>query len=284
MEVYEKESVSLYLSDLHLIENVVSKVQDIKIYQHLTLGKVLVINDEIHNVENWAPLYHEAITHIPMMFIEHPLSVLILGGGDLYAAEIALQYPTVQKVIVCDYDPEVIRLTKSYYPHAKAVLSDSRLSIVYQDAKIFLKECSEQFDLIIDDCFNLVEDFLPEDQIFEVLNRHLTSDIGVCSSLIYMHIFDSNTMAKTSKNLFSQYKTVLSMVAVPEYPGVLHLLTMWGQSKYLSQNIIKSKNKWHIDRLSKSETCGQIFDPRYCNYYLYLPPYIKSRLTDMKGC
>lgn len=84
MEIYEKESVSLYLSNMVQLENEESNVQSIQIYQHPNLGKVLVINGEIQNVEKWAPLYHEAIVHIPMMFLEEPRSVLILGGGDLY--------------------------------------------------------------------------------------------------------------------------------------------------------------------------------------------------------
>ena len=77
MDVFEHESVSLYLSGMDLLEAINSKVQSIQIYQHQMLGKVLVINDEIHNVERWAPFYHEAIVHIPMMFIEQPKSVLI---------------------------------------------------------------------------------------------------------------------------------------------------------------------------------------------------------------
>ena len=42
-----------------------------------------------------------------MMFLEEPRSVLILGGGDLYAAEIALQYPSVEQVTLCDHDPKL---------------------------------------------------------------------------------------------------------------------------------------------------------------------------------
>lgn len=279
MEFFEKRSVSLYLSDIELIEKTNSKVQSIQIYQHKMLGKILVIDGEIHNVEKWSPLYHEAIVHIPMMFIEQPQSVLILGGGDLYAAEIALQYPSVKEVVLCDYDPEIIQLTKKYYPHAKNVLNNRKLSIIYQDAKQYLADCNKQFDLIVDDCFNLVEDFRPSDNIFQVLYNHLTPQIGVCSSLVYRHIFDISTITKTKEDLFSQYKTILSLVTVPEYPGVLHLLTMWGKSTFLAQDMFQSINIWHINMLKNKQPCGKFFDPRYCSYYLYLPSYIKKILS-----
>lgn len=279
MEIFEHESVSLYLSGLDLLETIKSEVQSIQIYQHNRLGKVLVINGEINNVERWAPLYHETIVHIPMMFIERPTSVLILGGGDLYAAEIALHYPSVKEIILCDYDPEVIRLTEKHYPHSKNVLSDKRLTIVYQDAKTYLSACDRQFDLIVDDCFNLIADFSPDEHIFQVLYNCLTPRVGICSSLIYRHLFDHYTLSKTKDQLFKQFKTILSLVTVPEYPGVLHLLTMWGKSPYLSQSMAKSKNSWHLEMLKQNHPCGQLFDPRYCRYYLYLPSYVKETIN-----
>lgn len=280
MEVFEHEPVSLYLSDLNLLEAVDSQVQRIQVYQHPILGKVLVINGEIQNVERWAPLYHEAIVHIPMMFIEEPKSVLILGGGDLYAAEIVLQYPSVNEVVLCDYDPEVIRLTEKYYSHTAGVLANKRLHIVYQDAKKFLSVCGKQFDLIVDDCFNLIGDFSPSEHIFRVLYDHLTPCVGVCSSLIYRHLFDCYTLAHTKERLFKQFTTILSLVAVPEYPGVLHLLTMWGKSSHLSQCLVKSKNVWHMEMIEQNHPCGQLFDPKYCKYYLYLPGYIKDVIDN----
>lgn len=280
MEVFEPESVSLYLSGLDLLESTESEVQSIQVYQHNELGKVLVIDEEIHNVERWAPFYHEAIVHIPMMFVEQPTSVLILGGGDLFAAEIVLQYPSVKEVVLCDYDPEVIRLTRKYYPHANKVLQDNRLSIVYQDAKKYLLICDKKFDLIVDDCFNLIGDFSPNEHIFQVLYDRLTPCVGVCSSLIYRHLFDHCTMSKTKDQLFKQFKTILSLVTVPEYPGVLHLLTMWGKSPYLSQNMANSKNSWHLETLKQKHSCGQLFDPKYCGYYLYLPSYIKKAINQ----
>lgn len=279
MEIHEKESVSLHLSNMVQLENEESKVQSIQIYQHPELGKVLVINGEIQNVEKWAPLYHEAIVHIPMMFLEEPRSVLILGGGDLYAAKIALQYPSVEQVTLCDYDPEIIRLTAKHYGHAQSVLDNPKVKICYQDAKKYIKECQKKYDLIVDDCFNLVKDFSPQDQVFAQLAELLTPSVGVCSSLMYRHIFDQFTIEQTSKNLLSQFNTVLSLVTVPEYPGILHLLTMWGRSIHLSQDLSTSQNRYHVDIIQSGDRfVGQIFDPKFCKYYLYLPKYIKNIL------
>lgn len=278
MEIYEKEPVSLYLSNMRLVEECISELQSVQIFQHQQLGKILVINGEIHNVERWAPFYHEAITHIPMMFIEQPQTVLILGGGDLYAAEIILKYPTIKRVVICDYDPNVIKLTQKYYSHADKVISDSRVQFIYKDAKQYISNCSEKFDLIIDDCFNLVEDFEDTDNVFDVLVGLLIDNIGVCCSLLYRHIFEQYVMQTTKKRLFEKNKTVLSLVTVPEYPGILHLLALWGKSPNLSQDMKESINIWHQECISKNTDCGTVFSPQYCEFYLYLPQYIKKLL------
>lgn len=278
MEIHEEEPVSLHLSNLELLEECTSKLQNVQVFQHCQLGKVLVINNEIHNVEKWAPFYHEAITHIPMMFIERPQTVLILGGGDLYAANIILEYPTIKHVVICDYDPNVIYLTQKYYPHADKVIKDSRVQFIYNDAKQYINNCNEKYDLIIDDCFNLVEAFDEKDNIFGVLNGLLSNGTGVCCSLLYRHIFEQYVMQKTKERLYEKHQTVLSLITVPEYPGILHLLAIWGKAKSLSQSLKTSTNIWHKKCIAENIQCGTLFSPRYCQFYLYLPPYIKNLL------
>lgn len=278
MEIHEREPVSLHLSNLSLLEECSSQFQRVQIFQHCQLGKVLVINNEIHNIEMWSPFYHEAIVHIPMMFIEQPQTVLILGGGDLYAADIVLKYPNVKRIIICDYDPNVICLTQKYYLHADKVIKDPRVQIINEDAKQYINKCKEKFDLIIDDCFNLVEAFDATDNIFEILKELLKSDTGICCSLLYRHIFEKYIMQTTKERLFEKQKTVLSLITVPEYPGILHLLAIWGKAKCLSQNLKKSVNIWHKKCITENMQCGDLFSPQYCQFYLYLPPYIKKLL------
>lgn len=271
MEFFEKEKVSLYLNDLELVDDFSSKLQCVQLYNHDQLGKVLVINNEIQHVENWMPFYHESITHIPIMFIPRVEKVLILGGGDLYAAAEILKYNTISKLVLCDYDKNVLALTRKYYAHAKKVFEDKRFNLFIGNAKNYINCCDEKFDLIIDDCFNLVSSFENE-KIFFLLKNMLTEQ-GVCSSLVYRHIFDNQIMLKTYNRLIKKQKTVLSLVAVPEYPGILHFLTIWGNQKALSQNLEKSLNYEHNDGFNSK--C-HLFNSEFCRFYLYLPPYVNN--------
>ena len=271
--IFEKENVSLYLDNLTLLEDVSSELQSVQLYKHPNLEKVLVINNEIQHVENWIPYYHEQLVHIPMMFIKNPRKVLILGGGDLFAALEVLKYNSVTQLVLCDYDKNVIELTNKYYPHSEKVLVDSRLKLCLDNAIDYINNCNEKFDLIIDDCFNLVGSF-DSSYIFEKMKSLLTPE-GVCCSLIYRHIFDRETMNKTKTRLFNTQKTILSLITVPEYPGVLHLLTIWGKSPFLNQNIKSSINNNHSALFN--DKCA-LFNSNFCSFYMYLPPYIKKLL------
>lgn len=276
MDFYEKETVSLHLNNLQLIEDASSSLQTIQLYQHCQLGKVLIINNEIQHIEKWVPFYHEAIVHIPSMFIHEIKKVLILGGGDLFAAAEVLKYNSISKVVLCDYDQNVINLTSKYYPHARKVLSDKRFHLIVENADLYLQRCKENFDLIIDDCFNLVE-YFNDKEIFYVLKDTL-SENGVCSSLVYRHIFDYETMQKTFNRLVENQKTVFSLVTVPEYPGILHLLTIWGKAKELNQNMCHSIN---IEQKQQFSLQCKLFNSDFCKFYLYLPPYIKEIIEEV---
>jgi spermidine synthase len=282
LSYHEEDNVSLYLSDIELLEDFDSSVQHIKLLSHKDLGKILIINGEIQHVEKWNPFYHESVTHIPMMFLEKPETVLILGGGDLYAAEQVLLYPSVKKVVLCDHDIEVINLTKKYYPHAEKVLGDDRFILVIADAREYIDTCTESFDLIINDAFNLVDHFSRQEDIFQKL-YNLLSPKGLCSDLLYRHIFDKHVLRETAEVLFSNKKTVLSLIVVPEYPGILHLLSMWGKTSLLDQGCKESRNLFHKELMNKRVEYFSYFDPRYCSYYLYIPRYIQQIIDNIES-
>ena len=155
MEFHEDANVSLHLSDLVPICEFESKQQTIGLYTHPLLGKVLILNDEIHHIENYQHLYHEPLVHLPLVFIEEPRSCLIIGGGSLFAAFEVLKYPTIEKVVLCDFDHTVLDLMSDTYEHAKQVINDRRFFHVEEDALTFINNINEKFDLIINDCFDL---------------------------------------------------------------------------------------------------------------------------------
>lgn len=280
MVFHENESVSLFLSELIPIEIVASPKQKIEFYKHPILGKVLIINGEIQHVEKYQAMYHEMLVHLPMSFIRKPKTVLILGGGSLFAAYEALKYPSVSNVVLCDYDSEVLNIMNKHYQHAHHVMNCNRFTYIEENAFSYIDKCKLKFDLVINDCFNIAKCSMQSQMSYYRLLSSLCTETGVCVDIIYRHIFDKETTQESLKYLKGEKELAMSLVIVPEYPGILHLETIWGNNANLNQYAHQSCNLFHLDLLRKSlSTPFSYFSPCHIPYYLYLPPYIRNMFS-----
>ena len=269
MTFHENDLVSLYLADLIEIENVTSDRQSIKLYIHPTLGKILIINGEIQHIENYQCLYHEMLVHLPISFLPCPRQALIIGGGSLFAAYELLKYNSIAKVVLCDYDPAVISLMGKYYNHAAKVLDDQRFQYVNSDARQYLEAETNQYDIIINDCFNIIKEITPNGKSLADLLFEKLTNCGVCSDIIYRYIFDQDTTLATLKKMKTYSNVCFSLVTVPEYPGILHLEVLWGKNQNLMQT---TKTTCNLEQY-KSQMF-QYYNPNMLTYYLYLPKYL----------
>lgn len=278
MNFYEKEPISLYLDDIEILENVSSSKQNIQIMKHSFLGLVLVINGEIQHIQHFQCMYHELLVHLPISFIKEPKTALIIGGGSLFAAYEVLKYPSIENVTLCDHDCTVLNLMEKYYQHARNIRKDSRFTFVEKDGLQYINSCEKKYDLIINDCFNLLELEKRNIAIYHKLKNLLTTE-GVCSDIIYRHIFDGTNTHDSIEKIKKLGPIIMSLVTVPEYPGILHLETLWGKNGNLSQNCKKVINTYQNRILSGGEKNPfDFFSPNNLGFYLYLPPYIKSKI------
>lgn len=278
MNYYEKENISLYLNDLILLEHVTTVKQKIKIYSHPLLGLILIINDEIQHIEKYQCLYHELLVHLPMSFCAVPRNALIIGGGSLFAAYEILKYPSIQKVVLCDHDHTVLQLMKKYYSHAQSVMHDPRFHYVESDGFTYLQNDTKQYDLIINDCFNLLKEGERHSiSLYKKLNSMLTEN-GVCSDIVYRHIFDGTITHDSIQEIKKDSQLALSLVTVPEYPGILHVETIWGRNSHISQSCKKTNNIYQQECINNNYSPFDFFSPENIPFYLYLPPYLKRFL------
>jgi spermidine synthase len=274
VEFHEDANVSLYLSDLSAVCEFDSMRQRVGLYEHPLLGKVLILNGEIHHIESYQHLYHEPLVHLPLAFLEEPRSCLIIGGGSLFAAFEVLKYPTIEKVVLCDFDHTVLDLMFHTYEHAKKVKTDNRFHYIEEDAISFIDSLNDKFDLVINDCFNLAE-ISTSVSMYDKLNS-LCTPYGICADVIYRHIFDRVTTQESLRLINSKMNLALSLTVIPEYPGILHILTIWGKNPNISQTQTKTINLFQLDKSNKHNF--KVFVPDHIPYYLYLPPYIKGML------
>jgi spermidine synthase len=270
----EKIDLAVSFRNLDLIEAFESDMQDIKLFHHQLLGKILVIDNEVQHVENWQPLYHEPLVHVPASFVSDIRTVLILGGGSLFAAAEALRYSSVERCVLVDHDTSVLKLMARHYVHVDKVLSDRRFEHIARDAIGFMQETDQQFDLVINDCFDTLS--LSQDtgmSVFQMMTRKITPT-GVCSDLIYRHVFESSHIRATRKALETTRSYGLSLINVPDYPGALHVLTFWGAR-------VSQDSRFPLNNIQRSWCEGnapeglKFFDPAFLSFHLYIPPYLK---------
>ncbi len=280
MKFYEDEPVSLYLNNLTKINSYQSLKQQVDLLNHPWLGKILIINGEIQHVEKYQTLYHELLVHLPAAFVPNIRKVLVLGGGSLFAAHEVLKYPTVESVTLCDYDHSILDLMSEHYSHAKIVLQDPRFHYVESEGKSFVKGLNTKYDLIINDCFNLAEISNKENISYYRLLSNLCSADGVCVDIIYRHIFDQQVTIDTLSYLKKENRLAMSLVVVPEYPGILHIETIWGNSSYISQDTKNTINLFQKEIIAKNLFSPyKFYSPENLGFYLYLPPYIKEKFN-----
>jgi spermidine synthase len=261
----------------------------INIFRHPELGKVFVLNDEIQHVEAWAPLYHEPLVHLSAAFVREVKSVMILGGGTLYAASEVLKYRSVERVVVFDHDPQVSQTAAEFYSHAIACLNDSRFTLVHEDAYSSVARFQNQFDLIINDGADLISTQSPKRQgrcrsnMFFIMTQAL-KPTGVCADVIYRHVFERQRILRTAEQLQQGTRHALSLVFLPEYHGILHLLSIWGGgASSVTQTLDRPKNKEQLRWVKKPAISPCVYyDPRFLRYYLYLPRYLSSALEVKK--
>src|SRR4051812_31476098 len=99
--------------------------------------------------------YHEALVHPAMMATDAPpRRALILGGGDGLALREVLAHPSIEAVTLVDLDPAMPTLARSF-PTLVALnrssFSDRRLTLVHDDASVWLAEHAGLWDVIIVD-------------------------------------------------------------------------------------------------------------------------------------
>ncbi|PKA52528.1 Thermospermine synthase ACAULIS5 [Apostasia shenzhenica] len=135
-----------------------SQYQDIALLDTKPFGKALVIDGKLQSAEIDEFIYHECLVHPALLHQMNPRNVFIMGGGEGSTAREILRHKTVDRVVMCDIDEEVVDFCKSYLVANREAFCDLRLQLVINDARAELKKIEERFDVIIGDLADPIED------------------------------------------------------------------------------------------------------------------------------
>ncbi len=138
--------------------------QRVDVVDTFSFGRCLVLDGKIQSSELDEYIYHEALIH-PAMVLHGidagrpPEDALIMGGGEGAALRELLKYPSLKKIVMVDLDKEVVDICREYLPswHQNS-FDNSRVELLYMDARHYVEETDHKFDLVISDITEPVDE------------------------------------------------------------------------------------------------------------------------------
>lgn len=115
-------------------------------------GKVLFLDKELQSAESDEAIYHEHLIHPIMNSMRERanLRVLIVGGGEGATAREVLKWSNVTYVDWVDIDEPLVELCRRHLRWVEdEVYNDTRLHYTGADIRLFLRNCTTSYDVIV---------------------------------------------------------------------------------------------------------------------------------------
>ena len=224
--------ISPDLTMLHSIKEMIysgrSKFQSVDIINTGSFGICLVLDGKIQSSEADEFVYHEALVHPAMLTHPRPESIFIAGGGEGATLREVLAHKTVKRAVMVDIDEEVVSLCRRFLPswHQNA-FDDPRAELHFVDARKYLEQSSDKFDVIIIDLVDPLEQgparLLYTREFYQIVKQKLGHD-GIMSVQAepaeWRNLDNFTAIANTLRNVFP--------IARPYQAHVPSFLGLWG--------------------------------------------------------
>jgi spermidine synthase len=126
--------------------------QRIKVFENAKWGRVMTLDGVVQTTEGDNFIYHEMLTHVPILAHGAAKRVLIVGGGDGGMAREALRHRSVESVTMVEIDRGVVDMCLEHLPSISAgAFDDPRLNLVIADGADFMRDSDQTFDVAIID-------------------------------------------------------------------------------------------------------------------------------------
>jgi Spermidine synthase len=89
-----------------------SEHQDLVIFDHDRFGRILALDSIIQLTTSDEFIYHEMMSHLPIIAHGNAKRVLIIGGGDGGVLRHCLMHPGVEQVTQVEIDPQSLGSTR----------------------------------------------------------------------------------------------------------------------------------------------------------------------------
>ncbi len=230
--------------------------------------------------------YHEALVHVPMSFAKKNASILILGGGDGLAARELLKYPEIESICIVDLDPDMISISrKNIYLEKlnEGSLESSNVTIINEDAFVYLSGTSALFDLIISDLpdpNNISLSRLYSKEFYRLISKRLSAS-GLFVAQATSPFFAKkafwcihNTVKKAGFKTIRPYHVYVpsfgdwGFILASQRNLDMDDLNVNVRTRYVENRIIKKFFTFEKDLMDLTPECSTIDRPTILTYYL----------------
>ncbi|MCZ6912711.1 MAG: polyamine aminopropyltransferase [Proteobacteria bacterium] len=113
--------------------------QKLEIFETEDWGNLMTLDGLVMLTARDNFVYHEMMSHPPIMTHPNPRRVAIVGGGDCGTLREVLRHPAIEKVIQIEIDKAVTRAAEKYFPELTEANDDPRAELLFSDAIEWMK-------------------------------------------------------------------------------------------------------------------------------------------------
>lgn len=128
-----------------------SEFQTIDVIDTEGFGRMLLLDGMVMTTEQDEFVYHEMISHIPLLSHPSPEQVLVIGGGDGGTIREVLKHPSVKRAVLCEIDGKVVEISEKFLPTIAGKLRDPIVEMQIRDGVAYIAEQKNAFDVILID-------------------------------------------------------------------------------------------------------------------------------------
>ncbi|WP_122572581.1 polyamine aminopropyltransferase [Pseudomonas viridiflava] len=196
--------------------------QHLVIFQNPRMGRVMALDGVIQTTEADEFIYHEMLTHVPILAHGAAKRVLIIGGGDGGMLREVAKHSTVEHITMVEIDGTVVEMCKEFLPtHSNGAFEDSRLNLVIDDGMRFVATTEEKFDVIISDSTDPIGpgEVLFSENFYQACHRCLNEGgiLVTQNGTPFMQLSGVQTTAGRMNGLFADWH--FYQAAIPTYIG-----------------------------------------------------------------
>ncbi|MEZ9234643.1 polyamine aminopropyltransferase [Shewanella sp. 10N.286.52.A9] len=254
----------------------------LSIFENKHFGRVMALNGAIQTTEKDEFVYHEMMTHVPIIAHGDAKKVLIIGGGDGGMLRQVLKHKHVEQVTMVEIDANVVEMCKTYFPqHSQGAFDDDRVSLVIDDGMHFIEQCQQQFDVIISDCTDPIGpgEVLFSSAFYENCKRCLTEK-GIFVAQNGVAFMQPEELQDTVRRLSPYVKDCwFYNAAVPTYIGGT-MAFAWATDDVSARELDLTSLK---QRFEKANISTQYYTPALHMASFALPAFVETAVKSAQS-